>query len=316
MSFQKVFSVLKLRNSNDIYFRFGLSKKIILILISSVYLLLSVQSVLYAQSTGEVKTVYIKDGESFDFVFVPAGSFLMGSELSDPDRDASEWISHRVDITKGFWLQKSEVTQDQWQSVMNSNPSYFKNRSDMGDEESPLDNPGDTQKYHSGRGGCPVERVSWLDCEKFIAVLNSKEAGIFRLPTEAEWEYACRAGSQTSYYWGDGIKGDYLWHMDNAYNKPQAVCRKLPNEWGLFDMSGNMAEWCSDWNEKTHDRRGMQISDPAGPEEGEYKIIKDGSWAVRAQYCRSASRSMQKPEAKDMYTGLRLVWQPPENNDK
>lgn len=316
MSLQDIFSMLKLRSYNGIYFRFGLSKKIILILLSSVYLLLSVQPIVYAQSTGEVKTVYIKGGESFDFIFVPAGSFYMGSELSDPDRNSSEWISHKVHITKGFWLQKSEVTQDQWQSVMNSNPSYFKNRSDMGDEESPLDNPGDTQKYHSGRGGCPVERVSWFDCEKFIAVLNSKEVGIFRLPTEAEWEYACRAGSQTSYYWGDNIKGDYLWHMDNAYNKPQAVCRKLPNEWGLFDMSGNMAEWCSDWNEKTHDRRGMQISDPAGPEEGEYKIIKDGSWAVRAQYCRSASRSMQKPDAKDMYTGLRLIWQPPENIDK
>lgn len=316
MNFQKLFSILKLINSNEIYFKLGLNKKKFFILLSSVYLLLSVQSVLHAQSTGEVKTVYIKDGESFDFVFVPAGSFLMGSELSDADRNASEWISHKVDITKGFWLQKSEVTQDQWQSVMNSNPSYFKNRSDMGDEESPLDNPGDTQKYHSGRGGCPVERVSWFDCEKFIAALNSKEVGIFRLPTEAEWEYACRAGSKTSYYWGDGIKGDYLWHMDNAYNKPQAVCRKLPNEWGLFDMSGNMAEWCSDWNEKTSDRSGMQITDPAGPAEGEYKIVKDGSWAVRAQHCRSASRSMQKPDAKDMCTGLRLIWHPGENITK
>lgn len=261
--------------------------------------------------TGEVKTVFIKDGESFDFIYIPAGSFLMGSDLSDADRDSTEWPAHAVKISKGFWLLKNEVTQSQWQSIMKTNPSYFKNRSDAGNEDSPLDNPGgDTQKYHSGRDNCPVENVSWYDCEKFMAAINSKEVGIFRLPTEAEWEYACRAETRTSYYWSDSIDEKYFWYMDNAYNKPQAVCSKLPNKWGLHDMSGNMSEWCADWGKSPYDRSGETVCDPKGEPVGEYKVVRNGNWAIRAVHSRSARRSLMKPNDKDMYTGFRIVWEP------
>lgn len=264
-----------------------------------------------AENTGEVKTVFIKGGESFDLVYIPAGSFLMGSDMSDADRSPSEWPRHKVDISRGFWMMKNEVTQAQWESVMGSNPSYFKNDYSAGREDSPLDNPGgDTQKYHSGRDGCPVERASWNDCEKFIAALNSKEVGIFRLPSEAEWEYACRAGSDTAFYWGDAPDDKYLWYMDNAYNKPQMVCQKQPNAWGLFDMSGNISEWCADWNEPVRERTGAEAVDPKGPRMGDYKIVRGGNWAVNANNSRSAGRSMQKPADGDMYTGFRLIWEP------
>ncbi len=271
------------------------------------------RGLLYAaeHNTGEVKTVYIKNVTSFDFVYIPPGNFIMGSELSDPERDSSDWPAHEVKISEGFWLMKNEVTQSQWRSVTGSNPSYFKNKYVEGGEESELDNPcGDNQKYHSGRDGCPVERVSWHDCVKFIAALNSTETGIYGLPAEAEWEYACRAGSNTSYYWGESPEGNYFWYMDNAYNKPQAVCIKLPNGWGLYDMSGNASEWCSDWAENVYERSGAPAVDPPGPPKGEYKIVRGGNWAVRSQYSRSAARSMQKPENGDMYTGLRLIWRP------
>lgn len=265
-----------------------------------------------AESTGEVRTVTVKGGESFDFAYIPAGSFLMGADPSDPDAETSEWPRHTVVISHGLWMLRNEVTQSQWESVMGSNPSYFKNDPGAGREDSPLDDPsGDTQKYHSGRAGCPVERVSWNDCEKFITALNSKEVGVFRLPSEAEWEYACRAGSEKAYYWGDAPAGRCLWHMGNAYNKPQMARQKEPNAWGLFDMSGNIAEWCSDWNGPVGERTGAAAVDPKGPPSGDYKVVRGGSWAVRASHSRSASRSAMKPSESDMYTGLRLVWEPP-----
>jgi len=270
-----------------------------------------------AATTGEVRTVVIPGITSFDFIRIPAGSFKMGSGLSDPDHSAAEWPEHSVEITNGFWIGKYEVTQDQWESVMKSNPSYFKNKSEDPREYSALDDPtGDTQKYHTDRSNCPVDRVSWNDCQAFAAALSSKEVGLFRLPTEAEWEYACRAGSTAAFYWGDAPDNDYFWNSSNACNKIQQVGLKKPNSWGLYDMSGNVAEWCSDWSEPARDRSVETVRDPKGPEKGEYRIVRGGSWGINASYARSARRTGEKPEEKNMYTGLRLVWEPADGEKK
>jgi len=267
-------------------------------------------SPVYAQATGEVKTITVTGCDSFDFVWIPAGTFEMGSPLSDADHTPAEWPAHKVTISKGFWLGKTEITQDQWESVMKANPSCFKNKNDENAQNSALDDPsGDSQKYYSDRNSCPVENVSPADCDRFIAVLNSKEVGIFRLPSEAEWEYACRAGSASSFYWGDAPDGEYFWYMDNACNKPQAVRMKKPNAWGLYDMSGNISEICADWFESAASRPDGTI-DPIGPDKGEYKVVRDGNWSVRSEASRASRRSMMKINDKDMYTGLRLAYRP------
>ena len=149
---------------------------------------------------------------------------MMGSPSSEPKREKDE-KQHRVTLTKGFYMGATEVTQSQWKAIMGNNPSYFK---------------GDNR---------PVEKVSWDDCQEFIRELNLQEGGNkYRLPTEAEWEYTCRAGTTTRFCFGDSESrlGDYAWYSSNSSSKTHPVSRKKPNVWGLYDMHGNVWEWCED----------------------------------------------------------------------
>lgn len=217
---------------------------------------------------------------------IPDGYFTMGSPSTEVDRDPDEGAQHLVYITEPFYMGVYEVTQEQWEAVMGENPSYF-----------------------GPDPGLPVERVSWDDCQAFIAALNTKGIGTFRLPTEAEWEYACRAGSTTRFSWGDdpGYSeiGDYAWYWDNSTSMTHTVGGKKPNAWGLYDMSGNVWEWCSDWYETPY---GVgHVSDPQGPTTGSYRVFRGGAWIYVPLYCRSANRNYVTPASSYYYLGFRLV---------
>ncbi|MFH1737697.1 MAG: formylglycine-generating enzyme family protein, partial [bacterium] len=215
------------------------------------------------------------------FVRIPAGDFLMGSPNDEKGRDADEGPVHKVTLSKPFYLGIHEVTQDQWAAVMNKTPSEFQPRGDN-----------------------PVEKVCWDDCEWFIAAINKLGLGQFRLPTEAEWEYACRAGTNTRFYWGDDPDekqaDDYAWYEQDSTSP---VGRKKPNAWGLYDMGGNVWEWCSDW---FGDYPGEAQRDPQGPCEGEARVSRGGGWRYQVQYCRSADRYYALPNVWSYLIGLRL----------
>jgi formylglycine-generating enzyme required for sulfatase activity len=215
------------------------------------------------------------------FVLIPRGSFMMGSPPDEPKR-GSEEKQHKVTIGKPFYLQTTEVTQGQWRSVMGENPSFFK---DCGD-------------------GCAVENVSWYDAQQFIRRLNDMErTDHYRLPTEAEWEYACRAGTTTPFYTGNCISTDQANYNGNypMWDCPIGIARKgtvrvgsfPPNPWGLYDMHGNVWEWCQDWHEVYPSG---QVTDPKGPASGEYRVLRGGSYNYPAKGLRSASRGHNPPE--------------------
>ena len=207
------------------------------------------------------------------FVWCPAGTFMMGSPDTEQDRDPDEGPQHQVTLTKGFWMSETEVTQAQWVAIMGSNPSHF---------------TGDMSR--------PVEMVSWNDiCTEstgYLAKLNAANPGYgFRLPTEAEWEYACRAGTTTRFYWGDdsdySLIADYAWYSENGGDTTHPVGQKMANAWGLKDMSGNAWEWCSDWYGSY---ASGAATDPTGPSTGTYRILRGGSSSDN-YYCRAAFRN-------------------------
>ena len=218
------------------------------------------------------------------FVLIPKGTFMMGSPSNESGRDSDE-KQHKVTLTKGFYMGTTEVTQAQWKAIMGDDPSYFK-----GDDN-------------------PVEIVSWNDAQEFIKKLNRKDGtNKYRLPTEAEWEYACRAGSKTKFCFGDSDSrlGDYAWYSNNSSSKTHSVAQKKPNAWGLYDMHGNVYEWCGDWYDKNYP--GGYVTDPKGPSSGSYRVYRGGSWGSgRAGGCRSANRDDFTPGRRDDYRGLRLA---------
>jgi formylglycine-generating enzyme required for sulfatase activity len=215
------------------------------------------------------------------FVWIPAGSFMMGGESGDSD----EKPVHKVTLSKGFYMQTTEVTQGQWKKVMGNNPSYFKNC-------------GDT---------CPVESVSWNEVQGFIEKLNQMEGtNKYRLPTEAEWEYACRAGSSSKYSFGnsEGGLGKYAWYDDNSGGKAHPVSQKKPNAWGLYDMHGNVWEWVEDWY---GDYPSGAVTDPSGPSGGSYRVFRGGSWNDESWFLPCALRHRYFPEAGYYVRGFRCV---------
>jgi len=227
------------------------------------------------------------------FVYLQPGRLIMGSPPDEIGRDEFE-VQHEVILTEGFYLQTTEVTQKQWVAVMEINPSEMK-----GDD-------------------LPVTSVSWLDCQKFIERLNHMEReGKYRLPTEAEWEYACRAGSTTAYASspqlekgkGSDTELDHMaWYRGNSHNRPHPVAKKKPNAWGLFDMHGNVFEWCQDWYESWYNKfTDKAVVNPKGPEHGRFKVIRGGSWFAGAEYLRSANRMREKPEYRNKGIGFRLA---------
>jgi formylglycine-generating enzyme required for sulfatase activity len=208
-------------------------------------------------------------------VLIPAGEFTMGSPDSDSDARSGEKPQHRVRITKPFYLGTTEVTQGQYEKVMGKNPSFVK-------EPSP---------------DAAVQNVSWNDaqefCRKLSELAGEKTAGRrYRLPTEAEWEYACRAGSTEKYCYGDDKSrlGDYAWYEKNFGNSFRyLVGQKTPNAWGLYDMHGNVWEWCADWYDSKY-YANSPTDDPMGPTEGSFRVFRGGGWSAPAEFCRSADR--------------------------
>jgi formylglycine-generating enzyme required for sulfatase activity len=236
------------------------------------------------------------------FVWVPPGTFRMGSPADEARRAPDEGPQHEVEIARGFYLGRHPVTQGQYRTVMGVNPACF----------------------HAGNGGGaehPVEKVSWEDavefCRRLSARAEEKKAGrTYRLPTEAEWEYACRAGTQTPFHGGASLgaaaanfAGDYPY--GDAPRGPDLQCTAPvgsypPNAWGLYDLHGNVWEWCSDWYDpgyyKTSPRRA-----PRGPSGGSLRVLRGGCWAVAAENCRSARRDKFAPGARSSFIGFRVV---------
>lgn len=231
-----------------------------------------------APSPGEMKTF-----DGIDFCWIPAGEFVMGSAPwdqpnGDPDRVHDE-VQHPVVLSKGFWMGKYEVTQGQWTAVMGSNPS----ENASGDR-------------------LPVENVDWNDCQAFIAKLNAAGSA-YRLPTEAEWEYAARAGTLTPFSFGQTLTHAQA-NMHDGPGKTVGVGSYPANSWGLHDMHGNVAEWCADWYGPYPAAR---MTDPKGPPTGEMRIIRGGAWNTTANFLRSAYRNGNGPAVKFGALGFRLV---------
>ncbi len=219
---------------------------------------------------------------------IPAGTFMMGMPKDTPRlllRTASTPF-HQVTLSKSFYMGACEVTQEQWEAVMGTNPSRF-----------------------GGRPKHPVDFVSWDDVQAFIKKLNTMGLGTFRLPTEAEWEYACRAGTKTLFYWGDDVDygkiGDYAWYHHNASSATHPVGQKKPNSWGLYDMTGNVSEWCGDWYMGTYPS--VSQTDPTGTESGRFRVIRGGSWREYPESCPSAFRDQVPPSVRLNRVGFRLV---------
>ena len=232
--------------------------------------------------SGNALTIPVKNGISIEMVKVEAGSFNMGTtpEMEKPaDREKPV---HRVTLTNNYYIGKYEVTQALWQAVMGSNPSYFK-----GDD-------------------LPVEKVSWNDCQDFISKLNAMTGKRFRLPTEAEWEYAARGGKKSRgyQYSGSNTLGDVAWYNDNSGPKPHAVGTKQPNELGIYDMTGNVMEWCQDWYGSYSS---SPQTNPTGAASGSRRVGRGGGWYLSAWECRSSFRGSYAPDDRYIVLGLRLV---------
>ena len=209
---------------------------------------------------------------------IKAGEFFMGSEKGAID----EKPVHKVMISKDFYIGIYEVTQAQYKRVMGKNPSMFK---------------GDN---------LPLENVSYEDAREFCRRLSEKEGKIYRLPTEAEWEYVCRAGTTTEHFWGDEFDHKLVYCADNTKRKTQQAGSKKPNPWGIYDMAGNVWEWCSDWYNKRTYTKGERI-DPKGPDNGEYRVIRGGSYDLCGLCYRSAYRGSRTPDTRTSTIGFRVV---------
>lgn len=228
-------------------------------------------------------------GLEFSFVEIPEGCFMMGSSENEYDRHTDE-LQHNV-MLDGFYLGKYEITQAQWKYVMGNNPSYFK---------------GDY---------LPVENVTWVEVQNFISRLNKLTGKEYRLPTEAEWEYACRAGTKAPFYTGKNLlTADANYNGEHPYKdfakgeykgKTVKVGSYEPNPWGLYDMYGNVWEWCSDWYVRNYD-----VNDnvnPQGPKTGTKRVFRGGSWISRGRYCRSANRFYENSCYRYYNLGFRLA---------
>ena len=231
---------------------------------------------------GNTISIPVKNGITIDMVKIEAGTFMMGatSEMQKPYDD--EKPVHQVTLTNDYYMGKYEVTQALWQAVMGSNPSKFKSRN------------------------LPVEQVSWDDCQEFINKLNSITGRRFRLPTEAEWEYAARGGKKSKGYQYSGSSNisDVAWYTANSGSKTHPVGKKQANELGLYDMTGNVLEWCQDWY-------GSYVSssqtNPTGAFSGFFRVFRGGSWYGNSGICRLSCRDSYNPDNRNFDLGLRLV---------
>lgn len=238
-------------------------------------------------ATPEIGKNHVVPEVGIELVWIAPGSFLMGSPPEEGGRDKAEGVQRRVTLSRGFWLGKTEVTQRQYEAVVGQNPSRFK---------------------EVGPDG-PVERVSWVDATTYCEKLTERErqAGRlpegyeFNLPTEAQWEYACRAGSTDAY---PGYLDAMAWYEENSGGMTHVVAQKQPNAWGLHDMAGNVLEWCFDW----YGAYGVEAeTDPTGPSFGHFRMARGGSWRVGAEVCRSAARAGGSAGRRDYTIGFRVA---------
>ena len=240
-----------------------------------------------AEVTDSTRASHVVPDLKMELLWVGPGTFLMGSPQNEPERDKAEGPQVRVTLTQGFWLGKTEVTQAQYEAIMGVNPSTFKK---VGPD-------------------APVERVSWIDAMTFCRKLTARErdAGrlprgyAFTLPTEAQWEYVCRAGTTGAYA---GEPSAMAWTQENAESTTHRVATKHPNAWGFHDLSGNVLEWCFDWY-GPYSRE--PVVDPNGPDRGYYRIARGGSWRVGARVGRSAARAGGSEGRLDYTMGFRVA---------
>jgi len=226
-------------------------------------------------------------------VLIPAGSFMMGSPFDEKDRSDTEGPLHEVTISKPFYMGQTPVTQRQWKAVMGINswrPGQFAR-------------PGDDN---------PVNNITWVEAMQFCNRLSARTGRRVRLPTEAQWEYACRAGTHSRFFYGDdpdaSSLGDYAWYDQNSWNigesYPHAAAQKKPNAWGLYDMHGNVEQWCLDW---IGPYPAHAVTDPTGPAAGTMRILRGGSFVVPSKYLRDAWRNRNLPGRRILDNGCRVV---------
>jgi len=222
-------------------------------------------------------------------VLIPAGKFMMGSPATEGGRYSEEGPQHEVTISKPFYMGVFEVTQEQYEQIMGQNPSTLKGAKK------------------------PVETVSWDEAVEFCKKLSQKTGKTVQLPTEAQWEYAGRAGTKTRFGFGDKDEdlGDYAWwggfdNNGNSGKQTHPVGQKKPNAWGLYDMHGNVFEWCSDWYGEDYYAK-SPMTDPQGPDSGSVRVLRGGSWYSPPQHCRSAFRSRSSPGDRYDDIGFRVA---------
>jgi len=223
---------------------------------------------------------------------LPAGTFMMGSPTDEAGRYDNEH-QHKVTISKAFYMQTTQVTQRQWWDLMETKPWMDK-------------------KYVKEGANYPATYVSWNDAVAYCKKLSEKEGKTYRLPTEAEWEYACRAGTETAWSFGDDEKvlGDYAWNRKNAYDIGEKYAHqvglKKPNAFGLYDMHGNVYEWCHDFHGGDYYKQ-SPAQDPQGPAQGIWRVLRGGSYSYYSGYSRSAYRRKGVADRRDLYNGFRVV---------
>jgi formylglycine-generating enzyme required for sulfatase activity len=220
-----------------------------------------------------------------ELILIPAGAFIMGGDWDAEQADENELPKHEILFDNPFYMGMVPVTQSQWQAVMDDNPSEF-----SGEDH-------------------PVETVSHEDAGVFIKRLNVKEgSGLYRLPTEAEWEYAARAGAQSTYCFGPETSrlAQYAWFQNNSDGTTHPVGQLAPNDWGLHDMHGNVHEWCADWYKRDYYAE-SPARHPAGPRKGVARVLRGGDWSSEAWYCRCAIRSLSSPQRRSPRVGFRVV---------
>lgn len=237
----------------------------------------------------ENQTEILRNSIGMEFVLIPSGEFQMGevprSKCYKCAAYEDEIPRHNVTIRAPFYMSRYEVTQAQWKMVMEENPSVYK---------------------HKNR---PVENISWYSVQEFIKKLNKMEnTNTYRLPAEAEWEYCARAGTKTSYCYGDEPRDlkDYGWYVINSGGKTHVVGTLKPNAWKLYDMHGNVSEWCQDWYSASYYSQKSSL-DMVGPKWGAKKTKRGGFWGNSARNCRSSNRDFESPSAVNSATGFRLI---------
>ncbi|MEA3365428.1 MAG: SUMF1/EgtB/PvdO family nonheme iron enzyme, partial [Candidatus Hydrogenedentes bacterium] len=239
-------------------------------------------------NTADEETIMLPGNMPLEMVWIEPGTFLMGRYPGEQDSYDWEDPQHEVTLTQGFWMGKYELTKAQWTAVMETEP--WSGRSCV------LDDP-----------DSPAVYVSWNEAQAFIMALNDYTGLTFRLPTEAEWEYACRAGTTTRFYWGDDpdytLIDDYAWWEGNASNIGEeyahVVGQKLPNAFGLYDMSGNVWEWCQDWWDSDY-CSSSPGTDPEGPASGSHRVLRGGNGFIQGIYCPVSEPRLRQPLGREL----------------